>query len=115
MLTGVPLQYLINVRMIRVQETDEMVMDTLGLSTFQLPDAQCRSRGFHTNAMAGMVFSLCANLFESGDVIGDGQTIDGIDGRRWKCTHEHSLLGPAREVLAVHPPSKQRFRFPRRA
>jgi hypothetical protein len=39
-------------------------------------------------------------LFQEDDVIGDGDTIEGIEpGSCWRCRHEASLLEPQRVVL----------------
>ncbi len=43
-------------------------------------------------------------IFESGDVIENGHTVEGITaGSKWRCQHEDSLLKPTRIVLDLDP------------
>ncbi len=93
----------INVRLFTVAgESDVMVMDTLGLHVFGLPDVQCHFRGRAPGEIAGMLFATGVYIFESGDVILDGNTISEPDGEgRYVCRREPALLAPARTVLDV--------------
>jgi hypothetical protein len=79
-----------------------MVMDTLGLHVFELPDVQCHFRGREPGEIAKMLFSTAAYVFRSGDVIADGNTISGPKGdERLVCFHEPALLEPSRQVIDV--------------
>jgi len=93
----------INVRMFgdaRVEGT--LVMDTLGLHVFDLPDVQCHFRDRPPGAIAELLFATAVYLFEAGDVIEDGNTISGTDGEgRYVCHREPSLVDPARLVIDV--------------
>jgi hypothetical protein len=93
----------LNVRLFTVAGDDEaLVMDTLGLYVFGLPDVQCHFRGRDPGAIAAMLFATGVYLFESGDVILDGNTISEPDGEgRYVCRREPALLEPARTVLDV--------------
>jgi hypothetical protein len=44
-------------------------------------------------------------LFDHGDVIADGHTVQGIgpDAPRWRCRYAPALVGPEREVLNIDP------------
>jgi hypothetical protein len=43
-------------------------------------------------------------IFDQGDVIEDGHTVEGFPpGSRWRCRHEKALIVPTREVLDVNP------------
>jgi hypothetical protein len=43
-------------------------------------------------------------LFQVGDVIDNGYTLDGIEeGSAWKCQHEDALAPPERVVLDLNP------------
>jgi hypothetical protein len=94
---------LINVRYFSISnDPGAIVMDTLGLHVFGLPDVQCHFRGREPGEIATMLFSTAAYLFSSGDVIADGNTISGPQGdERLRCFHEPALLEPAREVIDV--------------
>lgn len=79
-----------------------LVMDTLGLDLFELPDLQCHYRGYDPSQVAAMLYSTAVYVFTEGDVIDDGHTISGTRGdERFVCRHELSLLPPSRTVLDV--------------
>lgn len=94
---------LINVRYFSIaNEPGTVVMDTLGLHVFSLPDVQCHFRGRKPGEIAEMLFATGAYLFRSGDVIEDGNTISGPNGdERLVCFHEPALLEPSRQVIDV--------------
>jgi hypothetical protein len=93
----------INVRMFSDAHTDgALAMDTLGLHVFDLPDVQCHFRGREPGEIAELLFATAVYLFDTGDVIEDGNTISGTDGEgRYRCHREASLLDPARLVIDV--------------
>ncbi|MET1005001.1 MAG: DUF4261 domain-containing protein [Propionibacteriaceae bacterium] len=94
---------IINVRFFTV-DSDEpaMLMDTLGLDLFELPDVQCHYRDFNPADVATMLYNTAVYLFSQGDVIDDGHTISGPRGdERFVCRHEDALIGPDRIVLDV--------------
>lgn len=79
-----------------------MIMDTLGLHVFDLPDLQCHYRDFDPAQVAALLFSTASYVFDAGDVIDDGHTISGLQGdERYVCQHEEALLAPVRRVLDV--------------
>jgi hypothetical protein len=94
---------LINVRYFSISnDPGAMVMDTLGLHVFGLPDVQCHFRDREPGEIAAMLFSTASYLFRSGDVIADGNTISGPQGdERLVCFHERALLAPSRQVIDV--------------
>lgn len=93
----------VNVRFFPIHnDPGAMVMDTLGLHVFELPDIQCHYRDFAAGEVATMLFNTAAYVFDAGDVIDDGHTISGPRGdEHFVCQHEQSLLGPPRMVLDV--------------
>jgi len=78
-----------------------MVMDTLGLHVFGLPDVQCHFRDREPGEIAAMLFSTAVYLFRSGDVIADGNTVSGPGDERLVCFQERALLAPSRRVIDV--------------
>ena len=101
--TSGDLDGLINVRYFSIaNDPGVIVMDTLGLHVFGLPDVQCHFRDREPGEIATMLFSTAVYLFQSGDVIADGNTISGrwID-ERLRCFHEPALLAPSRTVIDV--------------
>lgn len=93
----------LNVRLFSVGNDDgAMVMDTLGLDLFDLPDLQCHFKDFDAAEVAAMLFSTAVYVFDEGDVIDDGHTISGPRGdEHFECRHELSLLDPKRVVIDV--------------
>ena len=51
-----------------------------------------------------MLYNSAIYVFEHGDIIEDGHTIQGIGADdRWKCRHESSLLPRERVVIDINP------------
>lgn len=104
---GEALRVALNVRLFHVEEgggADERVVDTLGLEPLGLPDVQCHFAGLDAAAVAALVEETARYLVDEGDVIEDGDTIEGLDGARWSCRHEEALVDPRRDVLDLAPP-----------
>ncbi len=98
----------INVRLYRVDSPGvadgRLLMDTLGLHVFGLPDLQIDFRWLEPGAVAKTLFAAAAYLFEQGDVIEDGHTIEGcLPGSRWTAQHAQSIVEPHRQVIALDP------------
>jgi hypothetical protein len=54
--------------------------------------------------VAGILYTYAAYVFERGDVLADGNTVEGvIPGTKWRCCHEAALVGPERVVVDLHP------------
>jgi hypothetical protein len=95
----------INVRLFNVAgATRTMVMDTLGLAAFGLPDIQCHFQQLDPNAVAPLLYDAGLYLFNNGDVIADGNTVSGVPREaKWRCRHATALVGPERTVLDLRP------------
>jgi hypothetical protein len=94
---------IVNVRFFTVSGDEKaMVLDTLGLHVFGLPDLQCHFRHREPREIASLLYATALYVFDSGDVIADGNTISSLDGNeRYVCRRERSLLEPSRLVLDV--------------
>ncbi|WP_165898537.1 DUF4261 domain-containing protein [Tumebacillus sp. BK434] len=78
----------------------EMIVDTLGLAVHGLPDVQCHFAGLDPNEVGSHLYNIAHYLFDHGDLIEDGHTIEGtMPGEKWRCRRELSLVGPERVVL----------------
>jgi hypothetical protein len=94
----------INVRMFKVTADNsiELVMDTLGLEIFGLPDFQCRYKGLAPQEVAAALYDAAYYVFDRGDVIKDGETIQGlVEEERWICRQAAALAAPARRVFGL--------------
>lgn len=93
----------LHVRFFNITGSDEMLFDTLGLTSIGLPDLQCYCKNLEPNDVVIFLRNLAAYLYRQGDVIEDGNTVEGIDGDRWHCQREDSMVGPMRMVLDIRP------------
>lgn len=101
---GYHLLGLVNVRFFTVEDTeDEIVMDTLGLNVFGLPDAQCHCAGVEPGELAGWLYSLAAYIAGAGRDINDGDTVDGFGDMTLAMRYDESLVLPRRVVLDLQP------------
>jgi len=99
----------VNARFFNIQDTEDMMVDTLGMSTLFLPDVQMHFHGADHNAVINHAYNIAIYLFENGDVIDDGETVDGLNvdmkldrNVQWRCQHEDALIQPVRLVLDVN-------------
>lgn len=93
----------LNVRFFNISTSNEMLFDTLGLTTIGLPDLQCHCKNLAPNDVVIFLRNLAAYLYRQGDIIEDGNTVEGIEGGKWVCRREDSMVGPKRMVLDICP------------
>lgn len=99
--------FAVNVRFFNIQGTDDMMVDTLGMSTLYLPDLQYHFHGMDPNWVVNHAYNLLTYIYDNNAPIKNGETIDGIaDGHisgdiYWKCHYEDSLISPTRLVMDV--------------
>ena len=100
----------VNARFFNIQDSDDMIMDTLGLFAIGLPDVQLHFRDMDPNPLSSYLYNVAQYLYDNDCPIKSGETIDGVgpDGSisrelQWTCAYEHSLLQPARDVLDICP------------
>ena len=101
-----PLYGALNVRLFNIQGSTPPVflMDTMGLAVLGLPDIQCHFIELAPEAIANLLYSLGYYLLDKGDVIKDGETVQGLTlVDSWECQHEISLIAPERDVLDINP------------
>jgi hypothetical protein len=98
----------VNVRFFTIQDTEDMMVDTLGMNTLFLPDLQYHFHGMDPNWVVNHAYNVASYILENDNPIQDGETVDGIaDGRmsqkvQWKCQYEDALIQPPRGVLDIH-------------
>lgn len=103
------LHYGVNARFFRIEGTDDMVVDTLGLYAVGMPDVQYHFKGLDPNAVVNHAYSAAHYNFDNGAPIQGGETIDGLrDGRidqgvQWPCHYEMALVAPERELMDICP------------
>lgn len=100
--------YAVNIRFFNIQGTEDMLIDSLGMSTLFLPDLQYHFHGMDPNDIVNHAYSVLSYLYENDNPIEDGNTIAGLlDGQmdqtiKWKMQYEESLIQPIREVIDIH-------------
>lgn len=102
-LTADGIEGVLNLRLFSIaNDPGVLVVDTLGLHLFGLPDLQCHFRGREPGEIAALLMSTAEYLFDEGDVIADGDTVAGPGpDEHARLFREQSLLEPARLVLDV--------------
>ena len=97
---------LINVRLFKITNSNiaDILMDTVGLSYLGLPDFQMFLKSANETRIAQLLWNYAYYIFERGDIIESGQTLEGVDeNSKWKCERKMGSLGPERIVIDVHP------------
>lgn len=98
----------VNVRFFNIQDTEDMLVDTVGMSSLFLPDLQYHFHGMNPNWVVNHAYNVASYLLKNDNPIKNGDTIDGVQNGRmtrelqWKCQYEESLIQPAREVLDMN-------------
>ncbi len=98
----------VNARFFTVQGTEDMLVDTVGMSTLFLPDLQYHFHGMDPNWVVNHAYNFASYILANDNPIKSGETIDGVEGGamsreiQWKCRYEEALIQPPREVLDIH-------------
>lgn len=102
------LHFAVNVRFFRIQNTEDMMVDSLGMHTLFLPDLQYHFHGMNQDWVVNHAYNVLSYIFDNENPIESGDPIDGIvDGAisrelMWKCNYEMALIQPIREVIDIH-------------
>lgn len=100
--------YAVNVRYFSIQGTDDMMVDTLGMSTLFYPDVQYHFHGMNPDEIVNHAYRVLYYIFEYDNLIDDGQTIAGLENGdmnpdiKWKVQYEDSLIQPVRTVIDIN-------------
>lgn len=101
---------LTNIRFFNIPNTNEFIVDTVGLASIGLSDVQFHFKGMNPNKVANLAYSLARYILNNDDIlIKDGDTIDGMNTQgqitpevQWICKYEDSLVEPLRPVLDIN-------------
>jgi hypothetical protein len=94
----------INVRFFKIHDSDDMLMDTIGLNSMGLEDLQCSFKKFNPKDISNILYNTAYYLFDNGNVILDGDTVQGIKrSDKWACRRTRSLVVPKRTVIDIAP------------
>lgn len=101
------IHYAVNVRFFNIEDSDDMMVDTLGMGLVHMPDLQYHFHGFDPNGVVYHAYNMLSYIFENDCPIDNGDTIDGVEDDRmsmdvqWTCHYERSLIQPPRDVIDV--------------
>lgn len=101
------IHYAVNVRFFTIQGTDDMLVDTLGMSTLFLPDLQYHFHGLDPDDVVKHAYNFLSYIYDTGNPIESGDHIDGMQNGalstevQWQVRYEDSLIQPIREVIDV--------------
>jgi hypothetical protein len=104
-----PLDAWSNVRMFGVN-SDWSLMDTVGNKQLDIPDVEAcfHTESFDLNQIDNFLRNVSLYVLKNGDVIKDGDTMDGPGGIRWQSYHfENGICDPPRRVLRWLPKDKR--------
>lgn len=94
----------INVRFFKIHDSDDMLMDTIGLNAMGLEDLQCSFKKFNPKDISNVLYNTAYYLFDNGNVIIDGDTVQGVKRTdKWACRRARSLVIPKRTVIDIAP------------
>jgi hypothetical protein len=94
----------INVRFFKIHDSDDMLMDTIGLNSMGLEDLQCSFKKYNPKDISNVLYNAAYYLFDNGNVIMDDDTVQGVKRTdKWVCRRTRSLVIPKRTVIDVAP------------
>ena len=98
----------VNVRFFNIQGTEDMLIDTVGMSTLFLPDLQYHFHDMDPNWVVNHAYNVASYILANDNPIQDGETVDGVENGQmsreiqWKCQYEDALIQPPRGVVDIH-------------
>lgn len=98
----------VNARFFNIQDTDDMIVDTLGFFAFGGADVQLHFHGLDPNHAVEYVYNIASYQFANDFPVKTGDTIDGIENGiivqhiQWETRYEDSLIQPVRPVLDIN-------------
>lgn len=101
--------YGVNARFFNIENSNDQIVDTLGLYAIGLPDIQYHFHDLDPNHVVNHAYNVASYIYDKNAPIENGETIDGIENGvmdaniRWNCQYEDSLIQPGRVVLDVCP------------
>lgn len=101
------IHFAVNVRFFNIKDTNDMMVDSLGMNTLYLPDVQYHFHGMDQNWVVNHAYNVLSYIFNNENPIESGDPIDGIvNGAMsrevmWRCQYENALIQPVREVIDI--------------
>lgn len=98
-----PIHGIVNVRLFNISGNNkELLMDTVGLSELGLFDFEIIFSELNEQDVASLLYRYASYIFENGNVIQDGHTIQGVEqDSKLQCKVGESLTEPKRYVIKL--------------
>lgn len=102
------IHYAVNIRYFNITGTNDMLVDTLGMSTLFMPDLQYHFHAINPDQIINHAYNFLIYIFDNDNPIKNRDTIDGLKNKdsnenlKWKVQYEDSLIQPIREVIDVN-------------
>lgn len=102
------IKFAVNVRFFTIQGTDDMIVDTRGMSTLFMPDLQYHFHGMDPNWVVNHAYNTASYMLDHDNPIQAGDPIDGVENGKlsvnvqWRCNYENALIQPARTVIDIY-------------
>jgi hypothetical protein len=100
--------YAVNVRFFNIQGGNDMLVDSIGMSTLFMPDVQYHFHDIDPNAVVNHAYNTLSYMYDTTNPIKSNDHIDGLENGRmsmnvqWTVRYEQSLVQPIREVLDIN-------------
>lgn len=92
---------LLNIRLFNIEEKG-LLMDSLGLQVFGLPDFQIHFKEYEPGQIFEFLRNYAYYIFENGSIVEDGNTVEGLQiGSKWKCNYNEAYIEPKRYVIDI--------------
>ncbi len=100
--------YAVNVRFFNIQGGNDMLVDSIGMSTMFMPDVQYHFHDIDPNAVVNHAYNILSYMHDAANPIKSNDHIDGLENGKmsmnvqWNVRYEDSLIQPIREVLDIN-------------
>lgn len=108
-LAGRFIRLAVNARFFTINNSDDMIVDTIGFYAFGGADVQLHFHDIDPNHAVEYVYNIASYQFNNDFPVKSGETIDGINGSgriardiQWRAQYENSLIQPIRTVLDIN-------------
>ena len=99
--------YVLKIRYFNVEDSDDIVIDTLGMGILEMPDLQCHFHDLDENLIMDYLYNIAMDLYCKGNQLENNDFICGLlndeltDKVKWSCHYENSLVKPSRIVIDI--------------
>lgn len=101
------IHFAVNARFFNIENTEDLMVDTVGMSTLFLTDLQYHFHGMNPNWVVNHAYNIASYILDNDNPIKDGDRIDGMkngqldQSEQWRCHYEEALIQPRREVIDI--------------